>query len=107
MAATVTPLKQPGWLGWTLRDPEGDPVEDHPGVPQWDPQGGPSVAALWQLIINYWVPGPKKSPKSTPRDPPENSPPQSLSFGTKHSKTIKTLELFLGLIRWKDGDFQR
>ena len=36
-------------------------------------------------------------------------PRQSLSYEMRggHSRTIKTLELFLGLIRWKDGDFQR
>ena len=35
------------------------------------------VAALWQLILNYWVPGPQKSPKRTPREPPENSTPKA------------------------------
>ena len=35
------------------------------------------VAALWHVIINYFVPGPQKTLKSTFQEAPENSTPKA------------------------------
>ena len=80
-------------------------LHNRAAIPALGLPGSVTVAAFWHVIINYFVLAPPKSPKSIPRDPPRKQHPRSPSSRTKHSKTIKTFELCLGLIRWKDIAF--
>ena len=52
------------------------------------------VAALWHVIINYFVPGPQKTLKSTPRDPPENSTPEVHLLAQSIQRPLKHLNYF-------------